>query len=95
MANRHRLEGHQKLREHQLGRLPKVEAELELGKIFGKMLRADMNMRAANAEFQSGPEIFRRVDVGIAARPFLGRMPHRLKRLASLIIVRARAQEGE
>jgi len=54
-----------------------VEAKFELREVLGKVLGADMNMCAANADFQAGPEAFRRVDVGFAAYPFFGRMTDR------------------
>ncbi len=55
MVSRRHLEGKQKLREHHLGTMARVEAILELREGLGKMLGADVNKRASNAKLQAGP----------------------------------------
>ncbi len=70
-------ESRQKKIKHQVRRLPKIEPELKLSKIFWKVLAGNPNVRPANAALQLSPEAFNGVGMSIAAYPLLGRVIHR------------------
>ncbi|KKK79219.1 hypothetical protein LCGC14_2835730, partial [marine sediment metagenome] len=56
--------------------LPKIEPELELSKVLGKVFAGNPNVRPTNAALQLSPKAFNGVGMSIAAYPLLGGMFH-------------------